>query len=45
MTAEQVLAVIAEILEMEAIFSPGTLQQAIVDGALSSYLNRLDDLS
>lgn len=45
MTAEQVLSVISGILEMEAIFAPGTLQQAIVDGSLSSYLNRLDDLS
>lgn len=44
MTAEQVLAVISGILAMETMFGPGSLHRAIVDGDLSSYLERLSAL-
>jgi uncharacterized protein with ParB-like and HNH nuclease domain len=41
MSAEQVLAVITGLFDSEAMFGPGAVQQTIVDGSMSQYLERL----
>lgn len=44
MTTEQVLAVISCLFVTEQMLGPGAVHQAIVDGSMSSYLQRLEEL-
>ena len=44
MTAEQVLAVISGMFAMETMFGPGTVHQSIIDGSMSDFLRRLEEL-
>lgn len=44
MTAEQVLAVISGLFVTEQLIGPGAVHQAIIDGSMSVYLQRLEEL-